>query len=83
MKLEERFEIGLSSRVETSDIECEPADQNEKDDDEYISDRCREVGAQFAFEYRPETFHVRWISPPETAAVVMERNTSSRRPFST
>src|SRR6202048_4973494 len=51
MKGEERLEIGLAPLEEIADEERQYPRHREKDDDEHISERRREIGGKFTAEY--------------------------------
>src|SRR5712691_7690175 len=85
MKGEEGLQIGLTALEEIADEERHHPRHNEKDDDENVGERRREIGGQLAAKDGQDVAHryqaaagigVGW-------AMVISRKTSSSRPRST
>src|SRR5215472_753806 len=88
MEVEEGLEIGLPALEEIADKERQSSRHHEKDDDEHIGQRGREVPSQLAAENREGAVHrdqaaAAAIAEGRSGAVVISRKTSSSRPRST
>ena len=87
MKGEEGLQIGLAALEEIADEEGQHPRHHEKDDDEHIGERRREIAGQLAAEDGQDVAHRCQAAAATGAgsggAVVISRKTSSSRPRST
>src|SRR5271165_1287407 len=81
MPHEECEKIRRSAFEESSYHEGEESGQKQKNNDEYVCDRRREIGAQFSAGDRPDGFHL--SEGLSVSGNVIDLNTSSSRPSST